>query len=126
MRFKASTLSKVPVATSIIWVKVNVKVKGLTLICSQEVDICVAPLSISWARESVVDFTYPFYSDSSVVLYRLPDARDGGVCTLYSGIMRQNKIVLPWRRFSPDPCKPVVKLCLELSLQKNEYYYRFK
>ena len=39
----------------------------------QEVDMTMAPLTISYERERVMDFTYPFYHDFSGVLLKRPD-----------------------------------------------------
>ena len=45
----------------------------LSILSFQEVDILAAPLSISYEREKVMDFTYPFYNEVSRLLMRRPD-----------------------------------------------------
>lgn len=43
------------------------------LITKQEVDLMVATTSVRPDREMVMDFTIPFYNDTSTLLMRKPD-----------------------------------------------------
>ncbi|XP_067682378.1 glutamate receptor ionotropic, kainate 2-like isoform X4 [Haliotis asinina] len=39
----------------------------------REVDMAVAPLTVTQEREKVMDFVYPYYYDTGAALYKLPD-----------------------------------------------------
>ncbi|GFO49258.1 glutamate receptor [Plakobranchus ocellatus] len=42
----------------------------------QEVDMIVAPMGITEAREAVIDFTSPFFYDDSAVIFKKPDPNE--------------------------------------------------
>ncbi|KAJ8309744.1 hypothetical protein KUTeg_011609 [Tegillarca granosa] len=56
----------------------------LSLSILQEVDLMVAPASLHPGREKVMDFTYPFYFDSSTFMMRRPDPNKNKWKTLIS------------------------------------------
>ncbi|XP_046572367.1 glutamate receptor ionotropic, delta-1-like isoform X2 [Haliotis rubra] len=39
----------------------------------QDIDMAVAPLTVTQEREKVMDFVYPYYYDTGAALYKLPD-----------------------------------------------------
>ncbi|XP_041351078.1 glutamate receptor ionotropic, kainate 2-like [Gigantopelta aegis] len=48
---------------------------GLVGMCQdREVDLTIAPLTVSVDRSKVMDFAYPFYYDKLVAIYKMPDA----------------------------------------------------
>ena len=53
-----------------------------TCLIKQEVDMVVSPISIQAEREEVMDFIYPFYTDYTTVLLKLPDPADSKWKTL--------------------------------------------
>ena len=38
----------------------------------QEVDLVVAPLTVTQQREHVMDFTYPYFNDADTFIYKKP------------------------------------------------------
>lgn len=54
----------------------------LYLILRQEVDLMVAGASIQASREQVMDFTHPFYYDTTTILIKLPDPDENKMFTL--------------------------------------------
>ncbi len=48
----------------------------------QRADFVLGPMAVDAARESVLDFTIPYFSDQASVLYRKPDANSAKWLTL--------------------------------------------
>ncbi|KAL8618359.1 hypothetical protein ACOMHN_047431 [Nucella lapillus] len=44
-------------------------------LATSEVDMVMAPLTVTYQRELVMDFTYPYFNDADTVIYRKPDPR---------------------------------------------------
>lgn len=51
-------------------------------ILRQEVDLMVAGASIQASREQVMDFTHPFYYDTTTILIKRPDPDENKMFTL--------------------------------------------
>ena len=50
----------------------------------QEADIAVAPLTISYAREQVIDFTKPFMNLGISILFKKPEKKDPSLFSFLS------------------------------------------
>lgn len=82
----------------------------------KEVDIVATALTVSSQRETVMDFTHPYYYEVSSMIIKKPDSQSGR-----------------WRKLL-DPFSPTVFLCIGILLpvisfllfifEKNNPYYR--
>ena len=67
----------------ILWTHINLQVFGI--ICSQEADVAIAPLTINSERDAVADFTKPFMSLGISIMIKKP-AKQGPYSTdIYFG-----------------------------------------
>ncbi|CAC5375407.1 GRIK2 [Mytilus coruscus] len=73
----------------------------------RDVDIVAAPLSIQTDRERVIDFTYPYFYESSAILMKKPDPN-----------------LTKWRTLI-DPFSPTVLLCIFISLPISSFFLFF-
>uniref|UniRef100_A0A8C2Z3Y2 Glutamate receptor n=1 Tax=Cyclopterus lumpus TaxID=8103 RepID=A0A8C2Z3Y2_CYCLU len=92
-----------------------------------EADLAVAPLTITYMREKVIDFSKPFMSMGISILYRKPNATNNGffsflnpmtpdiwvyILLAYLGVNKKNQTSFLVPRFSPyewydaHPCNP--------------------
>ncbi|XP_077977877.1 glutamate receptor ionotropic, kainate 2-like [Glandiceps talaboti] len=91
---------------------------------ARKADLAVAPLTISYARERVVDFAKPFMNTGISILYRVPESKNPGVFSFlspldfdiwlymllaYLGVSVTLFILArftPYEWYNPHPCNP--------------------
>lgn len=74
----------------------------LSLLCFQKADLAVAPLTITYVREKVIDFSKPFMTLGISILYRKPNGTNPGVFSFLNPL-------------SPDIWMYVLLACLGVS-----------
>ena len=56
----------------------------ICILCNQEADIAIAPLTITSSREKVIDFTKPFMTLGISIMIKRPAKQDPGVFSFMS------------------------------------------
>uniref|UniRef100_A0A452J189 Glutamate receptor n=1 Tax=Gopherus agassizii TaxID=38772 RepID=A0A452J189_9SAUR len=93
-------------------------------LCSQKADLAVAPLTITYVREKVIDFSKPFMTLGISILYRKPNGTNPGVfsflnplspdiwmyvllaCLGVSCVLFVIARFTPYEWYNPHPCNP--------------------
>uniref|UniRef100_A0A452J198 Glutamate receptor n=1 Tax=Gopherus agassizii TaxID=38772 RepID=A0A452J198_9SAUR len=100
------------------------KMRIFSNLCSQKADLAVAPLTITYVREKVIDFSKPFMTLGISILYRKPNGTNPGVfsflnplspdiwmyvllaCLGVSCVLFVIARFTPYEWYNPHPCNP--------------------
>ncbi|XP_048840419.1 glutamate receptor ionotropic, kainate 1 isoform X2 [Brienomyrus brachyistius] len=69
-------------------------------------DLAVAPLTITYVREKVIDFSKPFMTLGISILYRKPNGTNPGVFSFLNPLSPDIWMFTPYEWYNPHPCNP--------------------
>ncbi|XP_017566207.1 glutamate receptor ionotropic, kainate 2-like isoform X2 [Pygocentrus nattereri] len=69
-------------------------------------DLAVAPLTITYVREKVIDFSKPFMTLGISILYRKPNGTNPGVFSFLNPLSPDIWMFSPYEWYNPHPCNP--------------------
>ncbi|XP_078265023.1 glutamate receptor ionotropic, kainate 1 isoform X3 [Rhinoraja longicauda] len=73
---------------------------------SHKADLAVAPLTITYVREKVIDFSKPFMTLGISILYRKPNGTNPGIFSFLNPLSPDIWMFTPYEWYNPHPCNP--------------------
>nr|XP_006822967.1 PREDICTED: glutamate receptor ionotropic, kainate 2 [Saccoglossus kowalevskii] len=110
---------------------------------ARKADLAVAPLTISYIREKVIDFAKPYMNTGISILYRVPESKNPGVFSFlspldfdiwlymllaYLGVSVSLFILArfsPYEWYNPHPCNPEYDMVENQFNLMNSLWYSF-